>query len=229
MNNETWAIPPRKIKTKSLIITIAELLFIVGLIAAAQFKLIRIPTLTIPFLIIGGISLRARGLRWQDIGFQPPKNWRKTILLALLIAIGYQLFSVLLWIPFLEQTLGQSIDLSSFDQLRDNIGLLFISLIASWTLAAFGEEVVYRGYILNRFADVSTATPFRWLFGLLISSLLFGWVHQYQGMIGILDTFVAGAVFGGVYFYSKRNLWMSIFAHGFVDTIGFALLYFHII
>ncbi|MFZ0547292.1 MAG: CPBP family intramembrane glutamic endopeptidase, partial [Candidatus Promineifilaceae bacterium] len=85
------------------------------------------------------------------------------------------------------------------------------------------------GYILNRFADIIKPKSARWLVGYLVSAVLFAWVHQYQGVVGVIDTFVSAAVWSGLYLLSGRNLWLAILAHGFYDTIAFIFAYFGII
>lgn len=217
LNNNRWVIA-------------LELALIVGLIAAVEFNMIRVPTLTIPFILIGWISLRLRGLRWRDVGLRSPAlGWQKTVVIALIIATVHQLFSTFVLIPFLQRATGQLIDLSLVDQIEGNPGMLVVSLVVAWLLAGFGEELVYRGYILNRFADVLVGQPIRWFTGYLVVSLLFSWVHQYQGIVGVIDSFVSALIFGGLYFYAGRNLWLPVLAHGFFDTIAFFFAYFGII
>ncbi|MGE5693406.1 MAG: CPBP family intramembrane glutamic endopeptidase [Candidatus Zixiibacteriota bacterium] len=58
----------------------------------------------------------------------------------------------------------------------------------SWTLAAFGEEMVYRGYLLNRAADLGNRVPFAWAAGLFLTSIMFAFGHYYQGVTGMVDT-----------------------------------------
>lgn len=207
-----------------------ELTIIVVLIAANQFNFIRVPlSLTLPLLLLGWISLRIRGLHWQNAGLCPPVDWKKTFTIAITIATVHQFFSTFILIPLLQQVTGQSIDLSLVEQIKGNLGMLGASFVIAWLLAAFGEEMVYRGYILNRFADFFKSKPSRWLFGYITSALLFAWVHQYQGVVGIIDSFVSATIWSGLYFYSGRNLWLPILAHGFYDTIAFIFAYLGII
>jgi uncharacterized protein len=209
---------------------VLELTAVVALMAADQFDLIRAPlSLTIPLILIGWLSLRLRGLRWSDMGLRPPGNWKKTIAVATIIASVHQLFSTFVLIPFLQRVTGQPIDLTLTEQIKGNLGMLGISLVVAWLLAAFGEEMVYRGYMLNRFADILEPRSIRWVIGYLVSVLLFAWVHQYQGMVGVIDNIVSAAMWGGLYLYSGRNLWMSIIAHGVYDTIAFIFAYLSVI
>lgn len=54
------------------------------------------------------------------------------------------------------------------------------------------EEILYRGWLLGFFGAVLGSV---WL-GLLISSILFGFAHAYQGQSAIFGTGVVGAIFG---------------------------------
>jgi membrane protease YdiL (CAAX protease family) len=57
------------------------------------------------------------------------------------------------------------------------------------------------------------------------TSVLFGVVHLYQGLSGIVATGITGLVFGGLYLASGRNLWACVIAHGVLDTAGFVMMY----
>jgi CAAX protease family protein len=95
-----------------------------------------------------------------------------------------------------------------------------------WTFAAFGEEFVYRGYLLTRTADLGNRSNAAYWIGLVIVSVLFGIGHWYKGPSGIIDSGVAGLIMGAAYLLSGRNLWVSILAHGFIDTFGLSLVFF---
>jgi uncharacterized protein len=61
--------------------------------------------------------------------------------------------------------------------------------------AGFCEEFLYRGWLLN---VTGYALKSVWA-GLLISSILFGLAHLYQGRKGMLGTGIGGLVFGLIY------------------------------
>jgi hypothetical protein len=95
-----------------------------------------------------------------------------------------------------------------------------------WGFAAFGEEIGYRGYLLNRAADAGgRSTPAFWA-AMVLVSVLFGYGHAYKGPSGILDSGIAGLILGSAYLLSGRNLWTSILAHGFIDTFAVGAVFF---
>jgi membrane protease YdiL (CAAX protease family) len=58
-----------------------------------------------------------------------------------------------------------------------------------------------------------------------VSSVLFGVVHAYQGLSGMISTGLTGVLFAVTYLASGRNLWAAIIAHGVLDTAGFVMMY----
>lgn len=93
-------------------------------------------------------------------------------------------------------------------------------LLLVWTFAAFGEEISYRGYLLTRAAEVGGRSTAAYWLGNLVVAVLFGFGHYYKGPSGILDSGMAGLILGAAFILSKRNLWVCILAHGFIDTVG---------
>jgi uncharacterized protein len=96
---------------------------------------------------------------------------------------------------------------------------------ASWTLAAFGEELAWRGYLMNRVSDLAGNARFRWIVSLLIVSVAFGFSHTDQGLTGQIVESIAGAILGALYLATKRNLAVPILAHGAADTLDFVLIF----
>jgi hypothetical protein len=112
------------------------------------------------------------------------------------------------------------------EQITGHLGIALLALAVVWTFAAFGEEIAYRGYLLNRAADLGRGSPAAYVAATVFSSILFGYGHYYKGPAGIVDSGVAGLILGMAYLASGRNLWASILAHGFIDTFGVVMLFF---
>jgi uncharacterized protein len=109
--------------------------------------------------------------------------------------------------------------------LRGNAKLLLLGLLFSWTLAAFGEETVYRGYLMNRVAGLGNNSRTAWLVSLMLVSALFGFSHFGQGITGQIENAIDGLLLGLLYLGCGRNLWVPIIAHGITDTVDITLLF----
>lgn len=158
---------------------------------------------------------------WSDLGIFRPQNWAAIILSGLGVAVILQA-SALLQIKLG----GLAPDISSFDQVKNNPMNLLYFLLVSWTTAGFGEELIWRGFMLKQIARLfNEQNRFRWLIGLVISSVVFGLIHFYQGIAGIVMTGFAGFIYGIVFLRFRKNLWAPIFAHGLTDSLAFLILY----
>lgn len=171
------------------------------------------------------LSLWLRGKGWNDFGLKKPENWKKTISLALLVGIIFQGLSLYVIEPFLGKLTGDIPDVSFFRPMVGNVPQLLFYFVLSWTFAAFIEEMIYRGYLMHRIADLFNRNNTGWIVGLVLSNLLFGFGHLYQGLSGMIITTITGFIFAWLYFATNRNLWAAILAHGIYDTIGFLMIF----
>lgn len=203
----------------------AELLIAAALVVAANIYHL-VPINETPWLIIlGWLSLRRRGLAWRNLGLRRPARWVTTLSVAILVAVAYQLLSEFVTEPILARLTGERPDLSSFQSLVGNLPAALGMLAAVWTLAAFGEEMAYRGYILERAAALGRHSRAAYLVSMVVVSILFGIGHWYQGPAGVIGSAVSGLLFGTLYLKTGRNLWLPILAHGFSDTLGLVWIY----
>lgn len=176
------------------------------------------------FLALGWISLRRRGLGWRDVGLVRPASWPRTLLLGGLAGVALEAFSTWVSVPLLSRLAGQPPDLSDFQPLVGNLGLVLALLLPLWLGSAL-EELVYRGYLMSRCADLAGRGPAAWAFALVFVSALFGWGHGGQGLTGMVQEGLAGAALGGLYLASGRRLGIPIVAHAASNTFAFALIY----
>lgn len=178
------------------------------------------------FVLFAWLSLSLRGKGWGDFGLRKPESWKRTVLLAFLVGIIFQALSLYAIEPVLGKITGDIPDVSVFRPLVGNVPQLLFFLLISWTFAAFIEEMIYRGYLMHRIADLFNRNKTGWIVGLILSNFIFGFGHMYQGMSGMISTGISGLVFAGLYFVTNRNLWAAILAHGIYDTIGFLMIFF---
>jgi membrane protease YdiL (CAAX protease family) len=127
--------------------------------------------------------------------------------------------------PLLMRWTGEPPDLEVFRSLRGNLKLLLLLVVLAWVVAAFGEEMVYRGYLMNRAAGLGGNRAGAWLASLLLVNALFGLAHAYQGVTGVIGEGFMGLLLGLVYLGCGRNLAVPIVAHGVADTVDMVLIF----
>jgi len=224
---ETAAVPRRS--GKQVLVACGELALAILLFVAVNiFHLLPLSE-SVWIFLLGWVSLRLRGLGWHAVGLVRPARWGRPILVAVLAAVLLQLLSTYVTEPVITSITGVPTDLSRFRPLVGNVRFLLGGLLVVWTLAAFGEELTYRGYILNRVADLGDRRPAAWVIGLVAVSILFGMGHLYQGTTGVVDTTITGLLLGGLYLTFDRNLWIPVLTHGFTDTIALLMVFLDLV
>jgi membrane protease YdiL (CAAX protease family) len=197
------------------------------IVAGLKLQLIAFALGSAPWLTAIGLSC----IGWRGPGIRAivrgaPLPVRRAIAWGAVVGVAYQFVGTLAVEPVIARlTTGELPDVSQFRGLVGNELLLAFWIALSWTLAACLEEVGYRGWILTRFAELGRYSRGAWIGAMLASSVLFGIVHSYQGVSGMISTGLTGLVFAGVYLATGRNLIAAIVAHGSLDTIGFVLMY----
>ncbi|HEV8418956.1 MAG TPA: CPBP family intramembrane glutamic endopeptidase [Candidatus Udaeobacter sp.] len=179
-----------------------------------------VPNEVIVLSVLGFISMRLRDGGWFAMGFKRPASWRRILLIALVAAILRILLGQFLIEPVTDLFWSKPSPPALANEITRNVKIAFVGLLLVWTFAAFGEEIVYRGYLLTRAADVGKRSELAYWIGIVLVSILFGYGHYYKGAAGVIDSGVAGVILGSAYMLAGRNLWASIFAHGFIDTFA---------
>lgn len=135
-----------------------------------------------------------------------------------LLLIMASMFMTHLLLPAIGAQLPQGRPIPT---MRDDLGeYLFWAIPVSWGSAAFGEELLARGFILNRIAHVigSLRTP-AICAAIVLQAAIFGAFHIYQGIGGALMTGAAGLILGLVWLVGGRNLWPCFLLHGLIDFL----------
>lgn len=84
--------------------------------------------------------------------------------------------------------------------------------------AGGGEELAYRGYVIPVLGSLMGAPA-----AAVVSSLVFGVLHAYQGLLGMMRSAVLGGVLAGG-FLASGSLWPAMAAHAILDMLlGMAL------
>lgn len=175
---------------------------------------------------VGLISVRLRDGSWCAMGIRRPGSWRTILLIALAAAAIRIIGGEYLLLPVLERFWPEPALPEDVENIAGNVKMALIYLGLVWGFAAFGEEIGYRGYLMQRAAQVLGGSERAWWIAVVVAAILFGLGHWYKGVSGVVDSGFAGLVFGAAYLLAGRNLYAPILAHGFVDTLGVAFLFF---
>ena len=169
--------------------------------------------------------LRARGLRWADLGLRRPVWRRFAVAIPLGLAAGFALVGAAG--AALRMAGVRPADFSAFAGVRGNLTeYLFWGVAVAWGAAAIGEELIFRGFAmdaLRRIAGRDTRPAMA--LAVIGQAVLFGALHSYQGAGGAVTTGTIGLVLGLMWLGSGRNLWAGIVTHGLIDCGSMTLIY----
>lgn len=201
-----------------------EFSLVAALFIADHYRLV--PVSKTPYLLLlAWISLRLRGVRWSALGWQKYRSWATTLLVGVGAGIAMEALELFVTQPLLMHLTGRPPDLDFLRPMIGNYRLLLLGLTLAWTLAAFGEELVWRGYLMNRVAEISGGRRSSWLFSTIIVGIVFGVAHADQGITGVVENVINGWLLGAIYLACRRSLAVPIVAHGVTDSADLLLIF----
>jgi uncharacterized protein len=170
--------------------------------------------------------LYRRDVNWGDLGFKRVTRYGRTVAWTIGLFVILMLIPMLVSAPLARLLALPPRQMAMFADLRGNLPLYLVTLIAvGWGPAAFGEELVFRGFVFRRLNDAFGSTRLGIICALALQAGLFALGHLYLGPRGVLDAGLVGLVSGAAYLANGRDLWPLIIAHGLIDTMGLTLLY----
>lgn len=174
------------------------------------------------FLISSIMLLNKWSLRWSwaDLGFKKPKTWWQPILVTVLTLISLIIFSL-----YIQPLLVAQPAIAHLMVLKDNLPLLILALILVWTTAAFLQELVFRAFLIEALDYILGRNAGSIWVALIVSSLIFGLIHGWQGLSGMLATACIGFTFGVAYILNGKRIWPLIMVHGIADTLSLVSIY----
>ena len=174
--------------------------------------------------------VKLRGEKWADFGLIVPRRWGRYLAFGVLLAVVYVVLDGVvrsISTPLIVSWTGADphLDEKTFAALKGNLPLFLMIVPSIWLFAAFGEEFLFRGYLLTRLAQIFGGSRAAWILAVIGQAIAFGLAHWYQGPVGMFPIAVGAALSGAVSVIWGRNLWPVMIAHGLIDTLGFTLLY----
>lgn len=176
-------------------------------------------------LVVARFWLSRDGCLKHAWSLRPPENISRTLALAALgtgviialFAVGAAVIDALGLPP-----IDVSMVLAYVTQ--GPISFMLWVVLVAWFAAGLGEELLYRGFLLDRLMRLRGMRGRKWP-AAIIQAVLFGLPHLYQGWGGVLVTATIGLFLAWLRFANRGNLWACILAHGAVDTIMLSLAY----
>ncbi len=179
----------------------------VNLFSSIPMRLLAILTAPILFVVIVLVFNRIEKQSLTSLGFQKAYGIQQILIgvaLFALLSVLFILCPILLGVPWDNLLPG-----------KDN---LLFALVHRIIFIGFSEELVFRGYLLDRLIRV-TGSRFA---SVVISSLLFGAWHVIStgSFITVILTSVIGAILGLAKAYIKNCTILSVaLAHGLYDGL----------
>lgn len=180
----------------------------------------------IVMLCVVWVGLKARDEKWLHIGLSLKHAKLRTFLLSLAVFIA-ALAGFMFGAVIMANITGipESADMSSYNALAGNLPLLIVALIAVFIASSFGEEVIYRGFLITRISELGGNSKTWIRLAVVISSIIFGLIHYDWGAMGMVQTGFMGLALGVSFLLVKRNLWTLVLAHAYLDAILMIQIY----
>lgn len=137
--------------------------------------------------------------------------------LGVIVAFG------LLVEPLIERATGSRVDLGAMAAVEGDVVAFLLLLGLGLIFGGIVEEVIFRGYVVGWGAALFGAQAAPWL--VVLSAVVFGVSHLYQGVAGMFATGLVGLTFGLLYLWMNRQLLPVIVAHMTVNAYGITMLY----
>jgi len=184
------------------------------------------PAAVLVALAVATWRLYASGKRWSDLGLRSPKRWTRV---ALWVFAAYALViaaNALVIVPLARRLSWPPTDVAKLGEMAGNLPLLASWLVIAWTTAAFGEELLFRGFLQSRFTALLGGRTPGLVAAILLQAALFGIAHLSFGIRGAVTAGMVAVIYGTIYAVNGRNLWPLIIAHGITDSVSLVALYF---
>lgn len=195
---------------------------------AAQLQIVSrilVPLRLALLVLFASVLLWRDGGSWPALGLRRPKRlWTIPVVVVAGLLAGELLAAAAVAFIFPALHLPPPPVPGFLNHLRGNVGeYLYWMIPVTWGSAAFGEEMLFRGFILDRL-DQLLGGRAGWAAAVL-QGLLFGAAHAYLGASAAIVAGILGLVLGAAFLLGGRNLWPCIVIHGLVDSISITAVF----
>lgn len=194
-----------------------------------QIKLLFIGRIVV-LIAAATLLLRLSGRRWADAGLRKVKPSRFLLAIPLGLAVAFAISSAA-DVAIAKLDIQHTPADDWYSALRGNLDLyLFYLIPVAWGTAAFGEEMLFRGFFQDALQRLfGSSGPIGTTIAVITQAVIFGLLHLYQGAAGASVAGALGLALGLVWWFSGRNLWAGIVVHGIIDSLSMTGLYLGLI
>jgi membrane protease YdiL (CAAX protease family) len=158
----------------------------------------------------------------REIGLKKPDSWLGAIVIGVVTGVGLKLFMKAVLLPYL----GAPAANMAFHDLQGDTQRFLIEIPQLILFAGFAEEVVFRGYLINRLQALFGTSVAAGVATVAITASIFGPLHYFmQGYWVALQATICGIIFAGAYLLNGQRLWALIVAHSAFDIFAFWIIY----
>jgi len=177
-------------------------------------------------IAVATVLLRLSGRRWAAAGLRKVKPVRFLLAIPLGLAAAFAISSAA-EVALAKLGIQRTPADDWYSALHGNLGLyLFYLIPVAWGTAAFGEELLFRGFFQDALQRLfGSSGRIGTTVAVIAQAVLFGLLHLYQGAAGASVAGALGLALGFVWWFSGRNLWAGIVVHGIIDSLSITGLY----
>jgi len=181
-----------------------------------------------PVAPLGGILallwVRWSRTPWQEIGFVRPRSWSRDLGVGIAFGIAFKLLMKAIVMPLF----GAPPINPAYHYLTGNPAALPGAVYLLIAGGGFGEEVVFRGFLFERFGKLLGSGANAKTGIVLLTAGLFALLHYAdQGLPGVEQAAITGLAFGSIFAVTGR-IWIPMFAHAAFDLTALALIYWNL-
>ena len=184
--------------------------------------------LFLPALLIALLGIMMLALRREPfgmLGYHRQAGFGRLVGVTFLWALLWTAVDFGLLLPLLARLTGEARNLSGYQALKGNVGMLLYMIAGGWVLGGLLEEFAFRGVLMARVQALLGSGTWALLGSAVFANVLFGFLHLEQGLVGVLITIIDACFFTFMK-VKYHNTCAATLAHGFLNTIGITILFF---
>jgi uncharacterized protein len=171
------------------------------------------------FVVLGWAALSRTP--WRELGLARPRSWWATVGGGILLGVTFKLLLKSIVLPLL----GADPINHAYHFLVGNRAALLGMLLYMIVGAGFGEELLFRSFLFERFGALWGRTPRARVATVLLTSILFGLAHiPGQGRVGAEQAALVGLAFGSIY-AATGGIWLLMIAHAAFDVTAALIIF----